>query len=218
MQVSEIGRPKARLKNPLISGQLYNFRQPQWDVYEVDAATLLTRQRLFQIPIGQQYTPAGGAAQVKTLYHTSMVQAGILPNPNKLYAKAISISLRADVYITDAVRFLADTVATLEISGRSFLDIHAFKAPQAGGLFGFNILGAPLTNGWPDAKNQFEFSDALGEIIEQGQNFAVILDPTQVVDAQGNTTYTTQSDQQEAGGTGINCHVYLDGLLNRVVL
>lgn len=213
---AEIGRPKHRRKNPIQAGVLYQFRQPQYDFYGVTPATILNRQTLFMIPVGQQYTPNGGAAFTKTAWHTTMVQAGLFPNPDKFYAKHISVSLRSDVYIEDAIRFLADSLVIFNISQRPFMQIHAFKAPQAGGPYG--LTEGLITNGVPDTDNEFAFSDALGEIVEQGQNFNVVIDPTQVVDADGNGVYTAQTDQQEGGGTGINCFVYLDGLYSRVVL
>lgn len=216
MESSEVGRPKHRLKNPVQSGVLYQFRDPQYDFYGVAPATALTKQTLFAIPQGQQYTPAGGAALVKSAWHTSMVQSGLFPNPDKFYVKQISVSVRADIYIDDAIRFLMDTLVVFNISQRSFLTVHAYKLPSAGGPWG-STTGL-IGNGWPSHDNEFDFSDQLGEIVEQGQNFNVVLDPTQVEDADGNGVYTTQSDQQEAGGTGINCFVHLDGLYNRVVL
>lgn len=217
MESSEIGRPRAlRRSNPAISGQQYQYRQPQYDVYMVAPATQLTKQVLFQITQGQQYTPAGGGAFFKTQWHTSMVQAGLFPNPDVFYAKQISVDFRGDIYIADAQHLLWDSLITFNISQRPFLQLAATKLPGAGGLFGF--VGTNFTNGLPTQDNEFDFSDTQGEVIEQGQNFNVVVDPTLVIDSTGLGVYTSQSDQGEAGGTGINAKVTLDGLYSRIVL
>lgn len=214
VEAAEVGRPRFRHRNPIVSGQLYQFRQPIWDFYGVTVATALNLQRLFQIPRGQQYTPTGGAALTKTLWHTSMDQAGVLPSPDKFFAKAISVSITSNTAVGDAERFLDDTILRLIISDRSFLDAHAFKLPAAGGLYGFNA--ATVTNGIPDPMAQYQLSGPLGEVIEQLQNFAVELDPVQVVRANAAGIYTTLTTAN--GGFGINAHVYLDGLKSRAVL
>lgn len=50
------------------------------------------------------------------------------------------------------------------------------------------------------------------EIIEQNEQFGVVIDPTQFHDAAGNTTYTTST-----GGIGLNAWIELDGLWMRQV-
>lgn len=210
---SQVGRPKHRVRNPLRTGILYQFRQPFYDYYGATVATLVTDQRLFQIPRGAQYTPAGGAAFAKTEYHTNMTQAGVLPSPQKLYAKAIALSLANDAHVTDLNRFVNDTVLEFLISERPYLTVHAFKCPAAGGAYGFSA--GTLANGVPTADNQFITSGQLGEVVEQLQSFAVRLNPTRVTRADAGGTFTTQT--AALGGTGINCHVYIDGLWSREV-
>jgi hypothetical protein len=210
----EIGRPKFRRANPILEGKLYQFRQPLYDYYGVTVATALTRQLLFQIPQGGNYTPAGGAAFVKTEWHTNMVLQGQLPSPQKFFAKAISVSVRGDIVAADAVRFLWDTLLILNISGRPYLQISVSKIPGGGGVFGFSSAFAG--NGVPDRSNMFAFVGELGETIEQAQNFNVVMDPTRVIDAASAATYTTAA--AAAGGTGVNALVTIDGLLNREVL
>lgn len=210
----EIGRPKYRRANPIIEGKLYQFRQPLYDYFGATVATVLTRQILFTVPIGQSYTPAGGAALVKSEWHTNMVQSGLLPSPQKFFAKSISLSLRSDVFVDDARRFLWDTLMNLVISQRSYGQFQAFKAPGGGGVSGFSsgIVG----NGVPTRDNQYAFVGELGETIEQQQNFSVALDPTRVIDAAAAGVLTTAA--AVVGGAGINCLVHIDGLLNREVL
>ena len=209
-----IGRPKYRKSNPIIEGKLYQFRQPFYDFYGVTVATALTRQVLFTIPIGQAYTPAGGAALVKSAWHTNMVQSGVLPSPQKFFAKAISLQVRQDIFLADARRFLWDTLLNFVISQRSYGQFQVYKSPGGGGVFG--STSGLVGNGWPTRDNQYAFVGELGETIEQQQNFNVTLDPTQAIDAAALGVFTTTATG--AGGLGVNALVHIDGLLNREVL
>lgn len=214
---SEIGRPsRMRFKNPQIEGKLYQYRQPQFDIALWAPATLLSKQVLFMITQGENYPFPGGGSVIKSQWHTSMVQAGQFPNPDVFYAKQISVDFRNDIFEMDGQHLIWDSLITFNISQRPFLQLAATKLPGAGGLFGFS--GTNFSNGLPTQDNEFDFSDANGEIISQGQNFNVVFDPTQVSDSTGAGQYTTQSDQDDAGGTGIQAKVTLDGLYARVVL
>lgn len=215
LDAREIGRPRFinSRANPLRTGILYQFRQPFYDFYGVTVGTALTEQRLFTIQRGQQYTPAGGAALTKALYHTNMTQSGNLPSPQKLYVKALSLMLANDVAAVDANRFLNDTILRFLISDREYAVLHAVKAPAQGGVYGFS--GAVISNGLPTAPNAWQASGQLGEVIEQLQTMTVVLDPTTVIRADAGATYTTAA--AAAGGTGINAHAYLDGLWSREV-
>ncbi|MEE9235109.1 MAG: hypothetical protein V3U28_06710 [Candidatus Acidoferrales bacterium] len=208
LEASEVGRPRYRMRNPILEGKLYQFRQPLWDVYAAIAATALVARTLFQTPAGGQFTPIGGVAITKTRYHTNMTQAGVLPSPQKFFTKAISVSYREDVNLADATRFGFDTLARFTISSREYLEIHAYKLPGAGGAYGFT--SGIITNGLPERTNQFLFAGQLGEVIEQLQTVAVQLDPTLVSDASGSGVLTTIAE--------LNVFVHLDGLLNREVL
>lgn len=214
VEAHEIGRPRYRIRNPIVEGQLYQYRQGFWDYYGVTVATALTRQNLFIAPIGQSYTPAGGAALVKSIWHTNMELAGLLPSPQVFFAKGISISLRSDVNVGDAIAFLDETMVKFNISSRDYMVSVASKLPAQGGTFGFS--SGIINNGVPDTKNLYQFSGALGETILQLQSFGVEMDPTRVIDAAAGGVHTTAT--AALGGTGINCHVTLDGLKNREVL
>jgi hypothetical protein len=211
---AEIGRPVYRKRNPILEGKLYQFRQAEWDYYGVTVNTAVTKQSLFQIQQGGGYTPAGGAAITKTNWHTSMLAAGQLPNPEKLFIKAVQLSIRHDTLLADS-RWLYDVLLSLFIGGTriTYLQAHGFKLPAAGGLTG--LSSGIVANGVQDTRNQFMLWGDLGEVVEQLQNLRVDLDPTLVSDAAGNTTLTTATAAN--GGTGINAFVYLDGLLNREV-
>ena len=85
------------------------------------------------------------------------------------------------------------------------------------------------SNGWPHAHNISTITDpipqipgldqmepVLGQLVEQNQNFTVILDPT----ISGVAAFTTlaAAPTTQFVGTGINAHVYLEGLLARAIL
>lgn len=218
LEPQQLGRPKLRLRNPIMEGVGYVLRAPLFDYYGVTVATVVTRQILFTVPKGQAYTPAGGAALTKSEWHTNMEQAGILPSPRKFYIKGIQVSVRSDTAVADLHRFLYDTLVDLQISSKSYLGTapggaHAFKFPQGGGAAGGSA--GLVQNGWPDVRNEFECYGDMGEVIEQQQGISVTLDPTRVTDAGANTTFTTATAAN--GGTGINAFVFLDGLLTREV-
>ena len=233
----EVGRPKLRYlrTNPIVAGQLEYLVQPIYDFYGVAVATAVTKQQLFAQPIGASYTPSGGAAFVKTLYHTNLVQPGMLDAPKKMLVKAVAVVLRSDVSPQDLASFIGLTLAQLTISGKDYWTALVSKCPAgAGGFFsGVSPTAATLgnsgSNGWPTAQNVATITDPmpqipgldpmepiLGQLIEQNQNFSVVLDPT----ITGSSAFTTLAASPTTifVGTGINLHVYLEGVLARAIL
>lgn len=237
----EVGRPKLRMlrSNPIVAGQLEYLVQPVYDFYAVAVATAVTKQQLFAQPIGASYTPSGGAAFIKTLYHTNLVQPGMLDAPKKLLVKAIAIVLRSDAAPQDAASFLGLTLAQLTISGKDYWTSLVSKAPAGAGLFSNGISTQTLaaggtfanasSNGWPSAQNVATITDPmpqipgldamepiLGQLVEQNQNFALILDPT----ISGAAAFTTiaAAPATQFVGTGLNVHAYLEGVLARAIL
>jgi len=237
----EVGRPRLEMlrKNPIIAGQLEYLVQPVYDFYGIAVATAVTKQSLFAQPIGAAYTPSGGAAFVKTLYHTNLVQPGMLDAPKKLLVKALSVVVRSDVSATDLASFIGLTLTQLIISGKDYWTGLASKCPAGAGGFGFyastQTLAAGGTmlnlgaNGYPHALNVNTIVDdmpqvpglpamepILGQLIEQQQNFYVTLDPT----ISGAAAFTTlaAAPATQFVGTGLNIHVYLEGVLMRAVL
>lgn len=221
----ELGRPRHRMKNPIQVGTLYVFREPQYDCYQATVAAALTDGTLFSTPVGQPFTPIGGAAVTKTLWHTSMRQASLFPQPRKFYIRQLMMWMGGYVSATsesmgtvqDFNGFLTTTLVSLEISGRSFLTTHAHRIPTGGGLFGQS--SAVLTNGLPADVNSGGFLTwgQNGETIEQGQSVIVTLNVSSA--KLGNaatvpmTTATAAND-----GAGINVLFYLDGTLFRELL
>ena len=237
----EVGRPRTQMlrKNPIIAGQLEYLVQPIYDFYGVAVATAVTKQSLFAQPIGASYTPSGGAAFIKTLYHTNLVQPGMLDAPKKMLVKAISVIIRNDVSPQDLASFIGLTLAQLQISGKDYWTGLVSKCPAGGGAFTNNISTQTLagggtmsnsgTNGYPHAMNVNTITDdapqvpglppmdpILGQLIEQQQNFFVTLDPT----ITGSAAFTTlaAAPATQFVGTGLNVHVYLEGVLMRAVL
>ena len=244
LEEKEVGRPKFVnfRKNPIVAGQLEYLVQPIYDFYGVATSTQVTKQQLFATAIGTSYTPAGGAAFTKTEYHTNLVQNGMLDAPKKFLVKAPATIIRSDAAPVDAVAFIGQTQFDLSISGKLYWQSLVSKAPAGAGAF---VSGAAITtaagtsqaslataNGWPTAQNVASITDPmpqipgldpmepiLGQLIEQNQNFAVILDPT----ITGVAAFTTVAPGPTAGtggivGTGINAHVYLEGVLARAIL
>jgi len=244
MEEKEVGRPKYVnfRSNPIVAGQLEYLVQPIFDFYGVAVGTQVTKQQLFATAIGTSYTPAGGAAFTKTGYHTNLVQNGMLDAPKKFLVKAPATIIRSDATVADASAWLGQTQFDLFISGKNYWSSLVSKTPAGAGSFasGASITTAAGTtntslavaNGWPSAQNVASITDPmpqipgldpmepiLGQLIEQNQNFAVILDPT----ITGVAAFTTQAAAPlvAAGGTvgtGINAHVYLEGVLARAIL
>ncbi len=237
----EVGRPKTRhlRTNPIVAGQLEYLVQPIYDFYGVAVATAVTKQQLFAQPIGASYTPTGGAAFTKTLYHTNLVQPGMLDAPKKMLVKAVAVVLRSDISPQDLASFIGLTLAQLTISGKDYWTALVSKCPAGAGAFTANISTQTLaaggtlsnagSNGWPSAQNVATITDPmpqipgldpmepiLGQLIEQNQNFGVILDPT----ISGAAAFTTlaAAPATQFVGTGVNVHVYLEGVLARAIL
>ena len=238
----EIGNPKPNLsmrRNPIVAGQLEYLVQPIYDFYAVAVATAASKQSLFSLPIGQTYTPTGGVPFAKTIYHTNLVQAGMLDAPKKMLVKAPSTVVRPDIAPQDLASFIGTTFFELDISGKPYWQSIVSKTPAGAGAFTQNISTQTLvaggtmanagSNGWPHAHNIATITDPMpqipgldvmepimGQLIEQNQNFVVILDPT----IDGAPAFTTQAaaPATQFVGSGINAHVYLEGVLARAIL
>jgi hypothetical protein len=233
----EVCRPHLRRRNPIYAGKLEFLVQPVYDFMGTAVATASVRQILFTLPIGQSYTPTGGAAVTKTLFHTNLVQAGILDAPKKLLVKAVAVVLRPDTHGTDLALFIGQGMVQLRVSDKDYWTSLISKAPAgAGGFSGsFGTLTAPTSlqvtaNGWPSAENVATITDPypqvpglepmepiLGVLIEQQQNFQIIIDPT-LATGTGFTTQAAAGTPAGTVGNAINAHVYLEGVLMRAIL
>ena len=158
------------------------------------------------------------------------------PDPTELH-------LRTDVpagplarILSHPVRFCPKSTRCVPSAARVTTDAGA--PAGAGGFYsGFSTqtlaaggtVGNTASNGWPTAQNVATITDPmpqipgldpmepiLGQLIEQNQNFAVVLDPT----IAGVAAFTTLAAAPATNfvGTGINAHVYLEGVLARAIL
>jgi hypothetical protein len=242
IEESEIGNPKllmALRRNPIVAGQLEYLVQPVYDYYAVAVATPLSKQNLFTLPIGQQYTPTGGVPFAKTVFHTNLVQAGMLDAPKKLLIKAPATVPRGDIAPQDLTSFTGTTYFELSISGKPYWQSNVLKTPAGAGPFTQNISTQTLvaggtmanagSNGWPHTHNIATITDPvpqipgldpmepiLGQLIEQNQNFTVLLDPT--ISGTAAATTLAAAPTTQFVGTGINAWVYLEGILARAIL
>lgn len=231
MEEREVGRPhgRMRLKN-IVQGQMDARVQPLYDIWQVAATTAVVAQTLFTIPFGQQFTPTGGAATTKTLYHTNLLNSGSLDAPKKLLVKNISIMSRNDLAPLDVCALAGQFVVQFTTLGKQFWVGHAQKAPAGSGVFvggSFTQAAAAAatafsaSNGWPSGQNTAPITDGVpdipgyppitpitGVLLEQGQPFQVIVDPT----LTGATVYTTASAIQGVPANGIIAWAYLEGI------
>jgi len=214
----EITRPHFRAHNPIVQGMGEAIVQPSYDFYEVVQATATTRQLLFTIPQGGQYTPAGGTAFNKTVYHTDLTQSGVLAAPNKLLVRALRGWWNNQIHPTDAVLTADNMMVFFQVNSKPYLNINWGSLPAGGGV---QVTGPVTTNqadsvsnGYPDAANIYTITEGeiLGVQIEQQQNFGVTLDPTLTSTGVGFTALATGS-----GGNSIYLKLYLEGVLLRAV-
>lgn len=225
----EIGRPHFRHKNPVYTGPSYDgagaidlevLEWPLYDFYNIAVNTAAVAISLFTISQQQSYTPTGGAAFQKQALHTNLQgQGAVLPNPQRHMVKGLFAVLRPDVLPVDYLRFYYQTQVTFTV-GDSNKPYHVgllARIPAAGGPFAIGTPAANLTyitHGWPSISNFYPIladSSDPGVVISQGQNFQVILDPTQQV---GGAMTTTAAG---GGGTGISLWFHLAGALARSV-
>ena len=232
LEEHEVGRPhgRRRLKN-IVQGQMDARVQPLYDVFQVAAAAACVSVTLFTIPQGQQFTPTGGAATVKTIYHTNLLNSGSLDAPKKLLVKNISLLNRPDMSIQDTNALVGQFVLSFNTLGKQFWQGHGQKCPGGAGAFASGAITTPTTgaatgqiasaNGWPSGQNTAPITDAVpdipgyppitpitGVLLEQGQPFQVIVDPTQT----GTTVYTTQTSLAPFLSVGIIAWCYLEGI------
>lgn len=214
LSAQELGRPRSRYRNPILEGKMYVFRQPLYDVFQCKSNNTVVKQTLFTVPQGGAYTPTGGSAITKAAWHTNMVQAGVLPSPEKFYIKSMQIEFFGNTALADINNFTNVTLVSLLISQRSYAQESLSRFPSAGGAYGAS--SGIVQNGWPDARDFWTCYGDIGETIEQLQSIAVVLDPGIASDSEGNTTFTSATTANS--GVGINVKVHLDGLLHREVL
>lgn len=224
LQASDLGRPHSRKKNPIMAGYLEGITQALYDVYALASNTTAIKLTMFAVPQGQTYSLGGVTSFVKTIGHTSMIQAGVLEAPKKHIVRAISVYVEANTVGNDLEKF-NETFFQFTVNGKSYQDTIIGRLPAGGGAFAAMMgtftatNGYSLTsNGWPDTRNTYALAYG-GVPIEQQQNFATIIDPTvsNVTASAFTSANTVSAPGTPIAGTGIFAHVFLDGILFRAV-
>lgn len=216
LEAHELGRPHFKVQNPIVQGMGEAIIQPSYDYYRVVQGNAVTRQLMFTIPQGGQYTPTGGAAFNKTAYHTDLTQAGVLAAPNKLLVRALCGWWHPEIFPLDATRFADNAMVFFQVNQKPYLNIQFGKLPMGGGVFVSGTLNTVngTNNGYPDGANLYLITEGeiLGVQIEQQQNFGVDLNPTLTETGVGFTATTTAN-----GGLDIIVKMMLEGVLLRAV-
>jgi len=232
MEESEVGRPhgRQRVKN-IVQGQMDARVQPIYDIVQVAVNTAVVFSQIFTIPFGQSFTPTGGAATVKTLWHTNLKASGALPSPEKFLVKNIAVMPRPDMSVLDTNALVGQYLAKFNTLGKDFWIGHAQRLPGGAGTFasGVATFTAPqaqvaTANGWPSGQNTAPITDPVpdipgyppitpitGVLLEQAQPFEFSMDPT----LTGATVFTTQNSTTTVPGytsVGIIAWVVFDGI------
>ncbi len=217
--------------------------QPQYDFWFCKANQATVATTLFAIGQGGQYTPPAGTAIVKTAWHTSMVTGNQqLDPPKKLLVKNISIMGDPGMVPSDLNAAALNYLVTFSMLAKVYWQGHLQKLPAGAGVFSSGTVfpsGTPPTtaggnyqgsvaNGYPTAQNYQTLVDLeggvadaqgntvpsiTGVLIEQGQTFNVVVDPTQT--STPGVGFTTSNFTVAAGGIlspGITFWAYLEGI------
>ena len=222
IEAHEVGRPRFRVGNPIVAGAGDFEVQPIYDYYGVAAATATGAQRMFQVSQGQNHV-LGGLNIIKTALHTSMTTAGgVLPNPERILVRCVCVFLDNRMNQVDVSRFINETLLTLTIGQKQYLQAGLFNFPAGGGawLQSTNNAAGIAGNGRPSSQEGYKLMAPAGPgypgvdgiEIAQGQNFAVVLDPTLATQFQAlGTGFTTAAAGATPAGIGVHAEVYLHG-------
>lgn len=222
----QVGRPRLRLKNPVLAGGGEVLDWSYYDFYSVALATPNTpAQRLFSQPSGSDYTPIGGTAFAKSLLHTNLESTGgQLPNGYKMDVQALRLVVDGAIQNIDLNNLLFNTFADFKIGQKDY-----FQGPYANlpGGVGAVLSAAPdvvtalpatiangpsNANGWPgNLRGVYSLSAGLEASIAYGQNFVFIVDPT----LSETGIWSTQTNAVYPPGVGIRAWQHLDGILTR---
>ena len=237
---SEIGRPHYRLANPVyaasqaingVVGGIFEITKwKYWDIYSAAVHTTPILQFLFTMGSGGVYTPIGGAAFNKQNLQCNLPgNGGQLVNPDYFLVMALGQRLTATIWPPDADILLSQTYVELQI-GDSWKPYFQGVLSDVGGGSAKYISGtAPaaaagqwaVSAGWPTQQNKLPLNTELhgsdgnpdlGVTIAQGQNFRVMMDPTQF---PGGATQLAASGSP--GGVGFTTLIELIGALARTV-
>jgi hypothetical protein len=223
IEPSKVCRPHFKFRNPIQSDIGEEIIEPLWDYSATAIATLTVLQTLFAVPIGGSYTPIGGAAFLKTRWHTNLKSPGQLPNPDMFLFQAISVTPDPRTTPNDMARFLFQELVTFYIGDKDvrYVELAPIFMPGGGGIF---LAGVPANsaymsaNGWPSALNFYRLGaveEEGAQLLEQGQTFQLTEDPTK--SDQG--AFTTDAGTANPPGTvGLRILYHLWGARTRGVM
>lgn len=210
------------------------IRQNLYTFFQVAVATKLVRQTLFSVGQDGFYTPIGGTQFQLTALHTNLLvgAAGGLANPQRFMCRGCFRLVREDVNPVDLFNWNFSTYVALLIGDtkKPYMETQLIEIPQPSAMQIQDQAASAgtatyATTGWPVAHN---FKELLAEglldpdtgqpiqdcgiTIDQGQYFALLLDPT--LTSGAFPVYTTLAGSEE-GGTGIQAYFHLVGVLGR---
>ena len=227
IDAESVGRPRLRLKNPVLAdgGEVVD-----WTLYDFFSVALdtpfATAQTLFATPQGAQYTPVGGSAFNKTKLHTNLTgTGGQLPNGYKLDIQALRLVVDQAIQYQDLDNLLYNTYASLLIGAKDYFEgpyanlpggVGAIvsAAPDVGytGTPAVLIANGPMnSSGGNGLRGVYSFSAGLEASIAYGQNFNFTVDPT--LSEAG--IWSTATNAVEPPGVGIRAWQHLDGIWTR---
>ena len=214
----QVGRPRSRLKNPVLATGGEVIDNSLYAFFSVALATPFNvKLILFQNSVGQSYTPVGGSAFALQLLHTNLESAGgQLPNGYKLDVQAIRLVVDEAIQYIDLDNLLFNSFGQFNIGQKYYWEGPLCEIP---GNVGGTLSNAPSTtngpanvNGQPgNLKGVYSLSAGLEASIAYGQNFNFTLDPTQ----SEAGIWSTQEDGATPPGVGIRGWIHLDGVWTR---
>ena len=223
----QVGRPKLKLRNPVLSTGGEVIDNSLYDFFSVAVNTDFdVTQTLFQNAIGQFYTPVGGTTFAKTLLHTNMEgSGGQLPNGYKLDVQAIRLVVDSAIQFIDLRNLLFQTFGQFNVGQKYYWEGPCSEIPGGVGPYLSNApdviiggTGATLANGPANCNGQpgmlkgvYSLSAGLEASIAYGQNFNFNVNPT----LGENGAWSTQPDSDEPAGVGFRAWVHLDGIWTR---
>jgi len=210
------------------------IRQNLYTFYQVEVATELAKQAIFSVGQNGFYTPIGGTQFQLTDLHTNLLTgaSGGLANPQRFMCRGLARYVREDINPDDLVYWNFSTFVQLQIGDtkKPYFEGQLIQIPQPSAAFvqyapaNTYSTGAGSTTGWPVNDNYYplladglidpttnQFIQDAGITIDQGQFFALILDPT--LTSGAFPIYTTLGS--DAHGLGINAYFHLVGVLGR---
>lgn len=237
LEAHELGNPHFAVRNPIVPG-LGDFECiPLRSYYGIAVATATILQQLFTVIAGGQFNQ-GGLNFIQSALHTSMTKQNELPNPRKHLARDLVCFLDNRMNPVDVTRILSESLFSFIVGQKTYAqDVLA----QCGGGGGAHLQSTQNAvgvqgSGMPYSANCYKlqqvpygqyvgpdgavrpgvdgvtFPGIDGVVIEQGQNFRVVIDPTgaQQFNAAG-VGFTTAAAAATPAGIGVHLYFHIRG-------